>query len=251
MKVAVCLSGIVRGQVPNNLSKMRELFPFDYFYSTYTNRKGDLDWFGIYDNITYFEEPKLHYHCIKDVKELYSFKLKSLKKDIALGRSSQQYLNTVPHHTKQILIHANLLNHIDKSYDMIIRTRFDCFLSNKVDWNYYLEKSYNENIPIGFGTRTSRWKNLDKFKEVPKLYPDGKKDVSQDWAYYIMDPLIMHPRNLFDSEHAFRLHTDKKLLPAEVGWWQVLSEPYGGEHHLSVYGGAQIERFMKQTEVIL
>ena len=62
-----------------------------------------------------------------------------------------------------------------------------------------------------------------------------------------MDVMIMHPRKLLDTKHAFKLHNEKKLLPAEVGWWQVLSEPTGGENHISMYGGAQIERFLTRT----
>ena len=105
-----------------------------------------------------------------------------------------------------------------------------------------------ENIAIGFGTRTSRWVDLDKLYVVPRRWPDGIDDtISQDWGSYLMDVMIMHPRKLLDTEHAFKLHEEKKLLPAEVGWWQVLSEPTGGENHISMYGGAQIERFLTRT----
>lgn len=249
MKIAVCLSGIVRGQIAHNIQRLKKAFPYDYFYGTYTEREEDLHWFLGMGNTDYFlfDEPKIHYHPITDVEEVYTQKLKSIKDSMLKGEMQKEKAK-IQHHTKQILSHANMLEQLWPDYDMIIRARWDTFISHEVDFNYYLEKSYNENIAIGFGTRTTRHKDLDILREVPKLYPEKEKnDVSQDWARYIMDPLIFHPRKLFDTKLAFKLHQEKKLLPAEVGWWQVLSEPTGGENHISVYGGAQIERFLSQT----
>jgi len=70
--------------------------------------------------------------------------------------------------------------------------------------------------------------------------------VSNDWGGYIMDPLILHPREIFDVDRAWTLHEEKKLLPAERGWYQVLSQPYN-DNHESIYGGAQIEKYLSQT----
>jgi len=250
MKVAVCLSGIVRGQIAFNIQRLKQAFPnADFFYGTYTAREEDLHWFLGMGNSDYylFDEPNMHYHPILDVEEVYTHKLKVIKDKMIRGEMVKEK-QKVAHHTKQILSHANLLSQLWPDYDMIIRARWDTFVSLKVEWKEWIERSYEENIAIGFGTRTSRWKDLDSFYEVPKLYPDGRDDnVSQDWGHYLMDPIIMHPRSLLDPKHAFKLHEQKKLLPAEVGWWQVLSEPTGGERHISVYGGAQIERFLNRT----
>lgn len=45
-----------------------------------------------------------------------------------------------------------------------------------------------------------------------------------------MDLLIIHPRDLFDKKRMWQLHEDKKLIAAEMGWYQVLSQPYGDNH---------------------
>mgnify|MGYP001156745888 FL=1 len=248
MKIAVCLSGMVRGQVPRNLQRLKRILPYDYFFSTYTHKEEDLWWFlGMNGEYTLFDEPEMHYNPVMDPPELYTRKLRLLKQDGERGESLG-VIEKTKHHTKQILSHANLVSHIPEDYDMIIRVRYDAFISQKIDFVHYLERSLNENIAIGFGTRTSRWIDLDKLYVVPRRWPNGVDDtISQDWGSYLMDVMIMHPRKLLDTKHAFKLHEEKKLLPAEVGWWQLLSEPTGGENHISMYGGAQIERFLTRT----
>ena len=57
MKVAVCLSVIVRGQIAFNIARLKEAFPYDFFYGTYTKREEDLHWFlGMGNNDYYLFE---------------------------------------------------------------------------------------------------------------------------------------------------------------------------------------------------
>lgn len=244
MKVAVCISGLCRGKVQRNLGLLKEHFPYDYFYGTWKGRESDMNLHLKGVDFFAFPEPKMHYHPILDVEEMISPKLVALKKQLQdcrkIGPGTKQ---RVAEHTKQIIAHAYMLELIDPSYDMIIRTRYDVVLSMKVDFTEYLTRSYEENRAVGFGTRQQRHRDLDSFKEIHREYPDGKRDMSQDWGWYLMDPLIFHPRKLFDTKRVWQLHNDKKLLPAENGWYQILSQPYS-DNHLSVYGGVQIEKYM-------
>jgi len=85
---------------------------------------------------------------------------------------------------------------------------------------------------------------------LPHVWP--KKDspspgISNDWGGYIMDPMIFHPRDIFDHDLMWKLHNEHKLMAAEMGWYQILSQPYG-DNHESVYGGAQIEKYLSSTK---
>jgi len=257
MKIAVCLSGLVKGQVHRNISRLKDRFPYDFFYSTWTKNQEDIEWFPQIDNCVLCDEPVMHYHPIKDAPELYTLKLKGIKKslevsDNVMNQVDPNYTKRVPDHTKQILAHAHLLDSLPEEYDMIIRARYDSYVSSQIDFLPYVERSYDNNIAMGFGTRGTRWGWLDRVVQIPKRHPDGKDEsISQDWSCYLQDPIIMHPRKIFDTSYARKLHEEKKLLPAEVGWWQVLSQPYGnGESHESYYGGVQVERFLHQTRYI-
>ena len=245
MKIGICISGICRGNLEKNIQSIKNHFSGDYFYGTWDTHV--LPKYLKDANIFYIKEPTMDYHPILDVDDLKAPKLKTIKKQMTIpsNLNTTEYRNRTLHHTKQILIHNEMMKKIDSSYDMIIRLRYDTFLSSRVDLNSYLKKSYKDNIAIGFGTRTSRHKNINILYEIPKIYPteNPPASVSQDWGWYLMDPLIFHPRNLWDTNLVDRLHKEKKLLPAEYGWYQILSEPYG-DNHLSVYGGAQIEKYL-------
>lgn len=247
MKVAVCVSGICRGNVSKYLNLMKMHFPYDFFYASWQGRENEVKKHAssIYDQVRFYPEPNMHYHPILDVEDVLSPKLNTIKKKMQSGQMGLDYRERTLHHTKQILIHSYLLKDLPRKYDMIIRTRFDTMLSMSLKFDSYLKKSYEENIAIGFGTRTTRHPNMNVFKEIPKIYPDGKNEkVSNDWGWYLMDPLIFHPRKLFNNRTVNSLHKQKKLLVAENGWYQVLSQPYN-DSHLSVYGGAQIEKYLR------
>lgn len=246
MKIAVCVSGICRGNVQQNLEHARYHFPTaDYFFATWKNRDEDITSSLGQVNYQTYDEPIMQYHPVLDIHEFPAPKLIKHKKQRKSGKLDEVWEERTVHHTKQILIHNMLLRDLPSEYDMIIRLRYDTFLSKEVDFSNYLTKSYNEKIAIGFGTRWSRHKNLDQLVEVPKIYPDGKNDsISQDWGWYLMDPLIFHPRVLWNHDLVDTLHNSKRLVAAEYGWFQILSEPYD-HNHLSVYGGAHIEKYLQ------
>jgi hypothetical protein len=249
MKVAVCYSGLCEAKDWNYTSQsVKHHFDCPTFYSTWSSVEKHMPKVPY----TVYPEPIMEYHPIADMEnKLLTPKLRANKKNMAEEKPGfgPAYRLLTYNQTKPILSHAYQLEELDSSYDMIVRVRFDTYLSPKVDLNYYLHKAYEENIAIGFGTRTSRHPELYKLEEIPRVYPDRRrKGLSLDWVSYLMEPLILHPRNLFKTNKVFRYHEQKLLLPAENGWYQMLSEPYG-DSHLSVYGGAQIEKYLPQTQL--
>lgn len=248
MKVAICMSGIPRGDVKQNLAIAQQHFGGNVFYATYhdqekTIRKYTQDYF-------LHPEPKISYHPLADVPEEVMppvAKTWSLRERI---KTDFMLYERMRHQSKQIFAHDMLLGEVPDDYDMIVRMRYDTRLSKVVNLTQYLERSYNENIAIGFGTRTSRHKSLDSLVEVPKLWADRwnpTPGISNDWGGYIMDPLILHPRKLWSRERLKELHAKKSLMAAERGFYQILSQPYGDTHEC-YYGGAQIEKYLRQTD---
>lgn len=248
MKVAVCISGICRGNIKRNVDHLKQHFPYDYFYATWTGKESSVHSSLSGVKCYSYDEPEMHYHPIKDISGPPAPKLMTQKQACETKRWGQgmgeSWYNRTKHHTKQILIHDMLLQDIPEEYDMIIRARFDTYVSPNVNFAEYLQRSYQRNIAVGFGTRASRHKNINTMVEIAKIYPNGKDgSISQDWGWYLMDPLIMHPRKLWDHNRVKDLHENKQLAAAEFGWYQILSEPYG-DSHTSVYGGAQIEKYL-------
>ena len=234
MKLAICVTGLCRGDTHGMIIALRKHFPTgDFFFGTWENKP------SVSDKTKFYPEPKIHYHPVLDVET--SCPAPKWEKEKHKCVTSITRRRRVYHHTKQILGHAYLLNDIPDDYDMIIRARYDINVSN-VNFTPWLEKSYTEKRAVGFGTRWKRHPVFDKLKEISKIYPTGNdKNVSNDWGWYLMDPMIFHPRSLFDVNNVFELHKTKKLRPAEWGWYQVLSEPYE-DNHCCVYGGIAIEK---------
>lgn len=248
MKIAICISGICRGNVKKNIFHLKNIFPTaDLFFSTWEGREKDVEEMGL-KNVKFFPEPKINYHPLTDIPDdvmppvWKTWQLReALKKDKALR-------DKMRHYTKQIIGHDYLLSEVPDEYDMIVRSRYDTYASTLVDFQSYLEESYNENKAIGFGTRVTRHKRLHNMVRLPHVWPDrhGPSKCSNDWGGYIMDPLIFHPRGLWNSDLVWKLHNESKLMGAERGWYQILSQPFGDTHE-SIYGGAQIEKYLNKT----
>lgn len=236
MKIAVCVSGVCRGDVDENIQKMKYHFPYDYFFGTWEEQKSNFKNTLPSTPCYTFPEPQMHYHPIFDVHPPLGNKNQQLIKQrvdrVASKCKKHSHLREkYLHKTKQILGHAYLLSQIPSTYDMIIRTRFDAQLSQKVDFSHYLNKAYNERRAIGFGIfpATGYREKVDMFKEDP------------NYKGFLMDFLIMHRRDMFDVGYAHQLHNEKKLHIAEIGWYQILSEPFD-DNHLCVCGGVILNR---------
>jgi len=182
MKVAVCFSGLPRGDVENNLRIFRSIFPHDFFFSTWAGNT-------LNQEHTVYQEPH------SDYLSSYVEGLSDEKKQL-LGRGYKQIVG----HALQVLFD------IPKEYDMIIRCRYDTILNEKLDWNKHIKDSY-ENRCIG-GFRFS----VDEgdFDDTRQCHPKG----------LVLDQLIMHRRDQFDPSHVLKMFYDEKLDPCEMGWYQ-------------------------------
>lgn len=248
MKTAICISGIPRGSIHTNVKITQSIFDGDVFYATYHDQEKTIQKY-IQDYFLH-PEPVISYHPLADVPEHIMppvYKTWMLRDRIKTDFMLRQRMS---HQSKQIFAHDMLLSEVPEDYDMIVRMRYDTRLSIKADLKSMLIRSYENNIAIGFGVRTSRHKSLDVLAEIPKIWPNRHAPtpgVSNDWGGYIMDPLILHPRKLWSSERLKDLHAKKSVLAAERGFYQILSQPYGDTHEC-YYGGAQIEKYLRQTD---
>lgn len=244
MNIAICVAGIVRGNVNDNIKRAQDRFgnitQTNIFFATWEEHKNkqseSLD-------CSYFPEPVLDYNPWLDCEESPHPKYAGYRKRMLSGEKMNPKL---PHATKQIVAHAYQLKHqVPKHFDLIVRTRWDTFISQQLDFQKYLEYAYENRCAVGFAIRGNRHPYVHKFREVPKIYPkvDQHPSVSNDWGWWINDNMIIHHRYIFKPDEVLKLHEEGKLLPAEYGWYQVLSE--GRDDHVSVYGGAALERYVR------
>ena len=245
MKIAICFSGIARGSVTRNIKSVEAAMPdADFYYATWKERENDIS--KKYKAVTY-PEPVLHYNswteCVEDNP---NHKYAQYKFGISNKIGGVYQTESLNHSTKQILAHAYQVRDIKKDYDLIVRIRWDAVCGSRINFQKYLDMSYNENIAVGFAIRGGRHTNLNIFKDIAHKYCTRDTDisVSRDWCWWLNDNLIIHPPSKFDPEKVFKLHEEKRLWPAEFGWYQVLSE--NDDHHC-VYGGCAIERFVKDA----
>jgi len=246
MKPAICISGLARSRNFNkNLRCLKAAFPdIPMFFSTWEETKNELsEAHGKGTN--YYPEPEIHYNpwteCVIDNPHpKYRVYKDNFIKQGEFMPARGKLLNA----TKQLIAHAYQIADLPEEYDMIIRTRWDTVVSDKLDFTSYLEQSYNEKMAIGFAIRGDRHIRLDKFKDIDHVYiqEDTDHKWSRDWSYWINDNMIFHRRDMYDCDLVHKLHKEKRLWPAEYGWYQLLSVM---DNHHCVYGGAALERFTR------
>jgi len=246
MDIAICFSGIARGNVKRNVEHVKKAFgkfgKVDLFFSTWKEHENDIS--REYKAVTY-PEPEIHYdawtECVVDNPH---HKYKQYK-DARLKGKDKYYQNaTLKNSLKQILGHLYQVEDLPKNYDMIIRVRWDVIVSTVWDFRKYINQSYEENKAIGFAIRGGRWIHLNTCKDIDHVYCTLETDISysRDWCYWLNDNMIFHPRKILDSNKTWELFKEKRLWPAEYGWYQILSTL---DNHHCVYGGAAIERFRR------
>ena len=237
MKTALLITGQYRPHVEGAkqlIEHMEDVFKTHTFFHTWNDDVSKVP-IEYHNRLVYCKEPEVDYHPISDIE----WTGKHGKWDKYL----QQRLlyNKTQHQNKQILAYADLLSKVPDDFDVLIRTRWDVLVSGKANFRPYIEKAYEEG-PVGFMSRPKRGHIVDQLIELPK------EDTQQvlkfkldDWYGYLPDNMIMHRREHFDSDLVKKLHKEKNLAPAEWGWYQVMSEPYG-DIHTSVHGGAMLVR---------
>ena len=244
MRVAVCVSGMFKSSSPGdrnlpenylerNYHNRKKQFPYaDFYYATWSNNANAF--FNAFPNekCFIFNEPVTHYHPFtKDmpvteiVEKEYRHTILQMKYKKGQRRTQEDIDNIYQwfkHLAKQLVIHSLLLEQIKESYDIIIRTRYDAFIpdDDSVNFQPFIEKAFFENRAYGFTHATKKRSDLILDEE-----PEERRSLCR-----IYDLLLIHPRNLFDTQKTLRLFEEKKLRGGEYGWHQILSEPYDNNH---------------------
>jgi hypothetical protein len=237
MKTALLITGQYRPHVEGAkqlIEHMEDVFKTHTFFHTWNEDVAKVP-IEYHNRLVYCKEPEVDYHPISDIEWIG----KHGKWDKYL--QERLLYHKTQHQNKQILAYADLLSKVPDDFDVLIRTRWDVLVSGKVNFKPYIEKAYEEG-PVGFMSRPKRGHTVDQLIELPK------EDTQQvlkfkldDWYGYLPDNMIMHRREHFDSDLVKTLHKEKNLAPAEFGWYQVMSEPYG-DIHTSVHGGVMLVR---------
>jgi hypothetical protein len=226
MRVAVLVSGRVdsaqgrTGLIRNN-TRLKEKFPgADFYYGTWNIYKSEFERLFPNQTCEYFEEPVIQYHPYEinkkyHVNEEYSLFIKS--------KWAKTNRDKLAHSTKQILLHAWLLDRIKNEYDVIVRTRFDAFIHRSADFTSYIADTFKENRANGFSTFDNKQFVSLSARQIPKKSVLGSYNM-------LCDQLIIHPPSFITKKQVDRLNEEKILHPAELGWAQVLSYPYRLNH---------------------
>tara|TARA_E500000178_G_scaffold350477_2_gene409534 strand:- start:23 stop:757 length:735 start_codon:yes stop_codon:yes gene_type:complete len=227
MKIALCISGLCDNDESEKfVERHKSIFPYDTFTAAW--KRDDLTM-----DVDYlFDEPTIDYHPVTDVPQLETTHTILRSRGVKKENDGEKWMDITKHWTKQILIHDSLLKKIPSDYDMIIRTRFDTIASKGIDFMEFIESSYYENYAIGFNTR---------YENVWLRHNELLEFVPHFNVCHVNDALILHPRNLWNSQLVETLHNSKELQAAETGWWQILSEPYG-DNHQNFHGGVYIDK---------
>ena len=233
MKIALCVSGRWNDACDQKwINRTQQLIPHDrMFTGTWTGQQLLANY--------YFYEPENEYHPIIDVQpypantsELRHREFQKIIRLVASGDKTldpklvKQAYHSANWH-KQILMHNEMMKSIPEEYDMVIRTRFDVVVSEVIPWQELIEESYEDMFAIGFNTM--HWSGMYGHNELKEF----------EEKFFLSDALIMHPREIWDTDLVDRLYKDKELKSAEEGWYQILSEPFG-MYHKSYHGGCYL-----------
>jgi len=255
MRIGIFVSGQIRGsleQLNLNINLLRNGFPeadiiygvWDYqveeyqdFLNTLNGNVEILEHFEIHYS-PYVENPKASNHY------QYHKKLKN---------PSDRHL----HQTKQILIHNELVKRYAGIYDVIVRCRWDTTVSPALDFTTYAKEVYNTPCTMSICTRGDYFTSVVHIGEKASWdFPmmnhrraDGVAVIRQVEDMFLDSGLVLHRYDDWNSKFIEQLHTDKKLLAAEFGWWQVMV--HGTSHHQWVHydGGASITRTVHKKEL--
>jgi len=243
MRVAVVFSGQIRGDYRANIERMRFIITTADFYFTSWEDQRQKDIAGIINR--FYKDPTDSY-LVRSVGDTDTIKsnLKLLRK-IKNGELSEQYKpvrwrgrseekiiselwapylakGKARHAMKQVVAHALAVKDFcsSKDYDIIIRCRYDITIDPalKSHIKHFCEHTYDYWAPHGFHTFNDEgtFSNMVKPKKVVMTI-EGKD---------LRDFIIIHRADLFDYNRVFYMYDRKILMPAELGWWQTLCQPY-------------------------
>ena len=266
MKIAVCFSGQFRQNAINNVELYRKVFQSeaDFFFQTWHDSNEDFEFnnkFRLFEQdcllpnerLLKTEEPIVDYIGLDQYQETSPWKFSRTEQQ---WTSNGGWRSMTWNRTKQMLAHAMLLNDIPKEYDMIIRARYDAKISlkNTNFWKEHLKRAYDNNISYGIEYEMHTAINEKRFG---LSYPDWTRPHVFDvkpYDQYVFekkhhhpDHMMFHKRSLFDIDYVYKQHNNKTLMPAELGWWDVLCRN-GGASMQRIVGGVILEKNQKIVE---
>lgn len=229
MRVAVCVSGAFNTGNPNgdlvkNNTIQKANFPdADFYYATWQSFRPEFEKLFPNKKCIYFPEHKVQYHPYEIAKEHHLSDFYQQTANWA-KKGGTERMRWTSHHTKQILIHSWLMDTIENEYDVIVRTRFDGFISKNAKFAPYLEDTFKNNRANCFGA--THQEKFDQLREI-KSNPNSKEG---SWSVRLLDQLIIYNANALDGKVVNTLDREHLLLAAEYGWYQVISLPRGSNH---------------------
>ena len=245
MKIALCISGIPRsGDAPGenknldfnrNLTNLKKHFPTaDVYLGTWRQYE---DAFTKYPFLAeyphwFFDEPKSHYHPYFDMPKKHMISEK-MRKVADVYKKVPRLHERIRYQAHQIMCHALLVDQLPEKYDVIIRARYDTFTYTTANFDEYVNDVYQNKTACGFACLRGHWPTFNIIREMSKDDPvqcDGAVDLHNNREKYLFDSLIMHHGDSIDTKCVFDLYEQKRLCPAEFGWYQTLSQPYNDNH---------------------
>jgi hypothetical protein len=201
------------------------------------------------DKILYVDEPIIHYDPYIDnptaiMHHQYQKKLKA---------PNERH----KHQTKQILIHNELMKKYETNYDVIVRCRYDTTISPFIDFNQFIDECYEKPATIAISTRTDYHPSILTVGEFasndyPYMYhrSEGKYFARcvKTTEMLLDNGVLIHKSSDWNSELVEKLHSDKKLLAAEFGWWQILVDGTSHNNWKHYDGGAGISRTLIDSD---
>ncbi|MGV7234725.1 MAG: hypothetical protein ACQ9ET_00560 [Nitrosomonadaceae bacterium] len=235
IKVAVCVSGAVTHSLDpcssgtdhkrsfmNNYEILKNKFPTaDFYYATWDTFEEQFKQAFPSISPTIFPEPEIPYHPYTGIKKedhICTHFQGHVDWAIKGGETRLKWLSNA---TKQILIHTWLADTIRKDYDIIVRARFDGFISQQADFAPHIRDTFENHRVNGFtATRPSLF-NV--------LRPIDRKSSARH-NFWVMDNLIIHNADAINVDYVNSLHEQERLHASEYGWYQTLSMPHGSNH---------------------
>jgi len=247
MKVAICISGTIRERPIECIESILYHFKnYDIFFGLWESEEVLFkNTYHNYLNKNHFyliPEPKIRYNCKTDTDQNISHpfndnKVPSKKDQIWKGNKIN------PGAIRQFIAHSSVVSRLDSSYDMVVRLRYDVILSKEVNFVNLLEKSYKEERAYGFASifHNDKHKKISELNYLIKEEPYCSREEGLELPNFLYDFMIFHKRNMFHIGSFNHLIDNKKLHCNEVGWYQLLSHPYGN-NHVNYHGGIQLAR---------
>lgn len=207
-EVAICFSGLFRGNAKQNVRRIYKAFGgADCFFEAW--EADDLpDW------VTPVKPPRdvfPRYEWDYD-REIFDHDPKY--ESPSDGKSNLQHW-----------AHAHIVKNLPDKYEFVIRARYDCFIDLDQDWMPYINLARKYGLVVGTGDlKPSHYPNWRR--RWFQAYYGSDQDPYWDHSggYGLSDAFIFHRRCMLDCDRVFEQYEREELRIGERGWWQILVE---------------------------